>query len=288
MTQNLKLRMMTALVGAPVVLGLLFGFGVPGVALISVVVSLGMCWEFSNLVFVLPDRNRKRIFFLASAFLIHVLNFWLSVGVPSGFLALAPVVVFSTYFLFQVPALLKFRGAEALHDPDVVILLRQHFFELMAVVFGWVYCVWFPLLMVTLRQSEGGVHWLAFTLLAVWSADTFAYFSGSQFGKHRLFESVSPKKSWEGLAGGALGAVAVTQVYSYFFISNTSPLALGVMALTLAVVAAIGDLVESLFKRATDCKDSGSLLPGHGGFLDRFDGVVFALPVMMAFVWLLG
>lgn len=288
MTQNLKHRILTAVIGAPLILGLLFGTGVWGVSLVALVISLGMSWEFSNIVFRLTDRTQKRAIFLGYTFVVHAIHYWLGVGIPSELLIFLPLLLFSSIFLFQVPALLKFKGAEVLHQPQVVADLREHFFELMSVVFGSIYCVAIPLLMVTLRTSVWGVHALAFLLLAVWSADTFAYFSGLRFGKTRLFESVSPKKSWEGLVGGALGAVLVTQAYAYFFIPQVGWVTLTVMALALAVVGAIGDLVESLFKRATDCKDSGSLLPGHGGFLDRFDGVVFALPVMAAFVWLLN
>jgi phosphatidate cytidylyltransferase len=288
MSQNLKLRILTALVGAPLILGLLFGAGVEGVSLIAWVVSFGMWFEYSKMFFTLEDRNQKTLIMLAFTTVVHALHFWIGVGLNPAFLALGSFVLFSSVFLFQVPRLLHYRGSEELNSPEGVARLKQHLMELMAACFGVIYCTWFPLLMVDVRESSLGVHGLAFLFLAVWSSDSFAYFAGLKFGKNKMFASVSPKKSWEGLAGGALGALVVTQIYGYFLIPGVSAVSMAVMSLTLTVVSAIGDLVESLLKRATDCKDSGSLLPGHGGFLDRFDGVVFALPVMVLFLWMIA
>ncbi|MBS1959049.1 MAG: phosphatidate cytidylyltransferase [Bdellovibrionales bacterium] len=276
---------MTALVGGPLILGLLFGFGVEGVTLFAWVISLGMWFEFAKMFFNLPDKNEKTAIFLVFTTVIHWGHYWLTVGIHPAFLGLAPVFLFAAVFLFQVPRLLHYKGSAELNNPEGVARLKQHLFELMAACFGVVYCTWFPLLMVNIREADRGQHWLAFTLLTVWSADSFAYFAGVKFGKSKLFESVSPKKSWEGLIGGAIGAVVVTQIYSHFLIPGIARGTLIVMCLALTFASVVGDLVESLMKRATECKDSGSLLPGHGGFLDRFDGVIFALPVMYLFLW---
>ena len=103
-----------------------------------------------------------------------------------------------------------------------------------------------------------------------------------------LFETVSPKKTWEGAFGGSIGALFVAIVFAHFLLPSESLVVICVISLTVSVASILGDLCESLMKRAVNVKDSGSLLPGHGGFLDRFDGVVFALPVMYAFLSLLG
>lgn len=114
-------------------------------------------------------------------------------------------------------------------------------------------------------------------LFLIWANDTGAYLTGRQFGKHKLFERVSPKKTWEGFAGGVLICLGVAFAISHYFdaLSLTDWL---VLSLIVAVFGNIGDLVESRFKRSIDVKDSGKILPGHGGILDRFDGVLIAAP----------
>ncbi len=119
-----------------------------------------------------------------------------------------------------------------------------------------------------------GLIWI--TLIGTWSSDTFAYFSGYFFGKHKLCSAVSPKKTIEGFIGGVLGTVAtVTAVgVSIGFPAHC----MAILGLLLALAATLGDLVESAIKRYTGIKDSGNLIPGHGGVLDRFDSVMFTAP----------
>jgi len=114
-------------------------------------------------------------------------------------------------------------------------------------------------------------------LLGTWSSDTFAYFAGRALGKHK-FCSVSPKKTWEGVAAGFTGAVLVIFLLSINYLGLSSPLALAI-GLAVAFTAPVGDLVESILKRSFEIKDSGRLFPGHGGVLDRFDSLLFAVPV---------
>ena len=118
-------------------------------------------------------------------------------------------------------------------------------------------------------------------LLLVWTNDTMAYFVGSRLGRHKLFERISPKKTWEGTIGGGLCTILAAWGLSHVItdFSTAEWLALGAVA---AVFGTLGDLVESMLKRSMGVKDSGNLLPGHGGLLDRFDAFVFALP----FYWL--
>ncbi len=120
-------------------------------------------------------------------------------------------------------------------------------------------------------------------LLILWASDTGAYFAGVKFGKRKLFERVSPKKSWEGSAGGAVLAAAMAFVLSYYFkdISLNRWLA---FAGIIVVGGTYGDLIESMLKRSIDIKDSGSIIPGHGGFLDRFDGLLLAAPFIVCFL----
>lgn len=113
--------------------------------------------------------------------------------------------------------------------------------------------------------------------LLIWTNDTFAYFSGSLFGKKALFSRISPKKTWEGTIGGVLFTIIVGLILAW----TTNELSLTfwlVSALIIAPTAIFGDLLESLFKRSVNLKDSGSILPGHGGILDRFDALMFTVP----------
>ena len=120
-------------------------------------------------------------------------------------------------------------------------------------------------------------------LFILWATDSGAYIAGSLFGKRKLFERISPKKSWEGAAGGALLAFAFAYGFSIYFTSLT-PLQWAGIAAIIIVGGIYGDLVESLLKRSMEIKDSGSSLPGHGGFLDRFDGLFISAPFIVAFL----
>lgn len=120
-------------------------------------------------------------------------------------------------------------------------------------------------------------------LLILWASDTGAYFAGTKFGKTKLFERVSPKKSWEGFLGGAFSAIAVAFVLARYFhvIEDWKWL---VIAGIIIIAGTYGDLIESLFKRSIEIKDSGQILPGHGGFMDRFDGLLLSAPFITAFL----
>ncbi|MBT8219262.1 MAG: phosphatidate cytidylyltransferase [Bacteroidia bacterium] len=122
--------------------------------------------------------------------------------------------------------------------------------------------------------------------LFTWVTDSGAFFIGSWFGKHKLFERISPKKTIEGFIGGFVVAIIVGYLYSYISESLT-PFHWMTLAGTIAITASIGDLIESMLKRSHNIKDSGAWLPGHGGFLDRFDGFLFSLPFAYAVIHLL-
>jgi phosphatidate cytidylyltransferase len=128
--------------------------------------------------------------------------------------------------------------------------------------------------------------WVVFLLLAiVWLGDTAAFYVGSRIGRHKLAPDVSPKKSWEGAAAGFVVAVAAAMVWTLLRLSRLDWRVLAAAAVT-AVAAQIGDLVESMIKRGSGVKDSGSILPGHGGLLDRLDALLFAAPVLLFALWL--
>ena len=122
-------------------------------------------------------------------------------------------------------------------------------------------------------------------LLAQWSSDTGAYFIGKQWGKTKLFKSVSPNKTWEGAIGGVIFSLGSLYAWSIFFDQLNTMEWIG-LGLIVAVSGVFGDLVESLFKRTLSIKDSGAILKGHGGFLDRFDGLIIAIPFSVSYLLL--
>ncbi len=120
----------------------------------------------------------------------------------------------------------------------------------------------------------------------IWIYDTFAYLFGVSFGKHKLFERISPKKSWEGLIGGALVTFGISILFPFFFRILTWQNWL-IMSIIVVFASTMGDLVESMFKRALNQKDSGKIIPGHGGILDRFDSVYLASPAVYVYLQIL-
>lgn len=126
---------------------------------------------------------------------------------------------------------------------------------------------------------------LAF-LLMLWASDTGAYLFGVKFGKTKLFERHSPKKSWEGFFGGMFTSILVAFLISLQFTEMSVWIWVG-MAVLIVCFGTLGDLVESMLKRSLDAKDSGTFLPGHGGFLDRFDGLLISAPVVYTYLYLI-
>jgi phosphatidate cytidylyltransferase len=117
----------------------------------------------------------------------------------------------------------------------------------------------------------------------IWFSDTGAYLVGSTFGKHRLFERISPKKSWEGFFGGLILAIGVSIGLSYLFPVHLNPFQWVGFAITTVIFGTFGDLFESMIKRSLSIKDSGNIIPGHGGMLDRFDSSILAAPAIVIY-----
>lgn len=133
-------------------------------------------------------------------------------------------------------------------------------------------------------QGTQGPRLLLFALVIIWAADTVAYFVGRAIGKHPFAPNLSPKKTWEGAAGSFLGSLLVGFAFTRFL--NVSLPNLLAMAAVGNIAGQVGDLVESAYKRSAGIKDSGNLLPGHGGILDRIDALILAIPVVW-YYWIL-
>ena len=125
-----------------------------------------------------------------------------------------------------------------------------------------------------------GLAILGFALIVVWASDIGAYVFGRKYGKRKLWPVISPNKTWEGSIGGIICAIVCTTIYVLIVPTGRNQLLLIGLSIVLSVVGQIGDLVESAIKRFYGVKDSGKILPGHGGILDRFDSLLFVLPVV--------
>lgn len=190
-------------------------------------------------------------------------------------------------------------GAAGLAAATVVLLVLSLFRraplesvprQVAVVTFAWVYCGLLLATAVGLRERFGA-GWVILAYVVTWANDTFAYFAGHAFGRHKLLERVSPKKTWEGFAGGAagslLGALA-TRALLPDLGAALGPWGAVAVAAGGAVLGPLGDLAESMVKRGAGVKDSGTLIPGHGGLLDRIDALLFVAPWVYVFAALLA
>jgi len=150
---------------------------------------------------------------------------------------------------------------------------------------GTIYLGWLGSHFVALRMLPDGLWWLALALLSTWITDSGAYFVGRRWGRRKLAPSLSPKKTWEGAVGGWIIGVALTPLVAWGM--GLSPLHGVAVGVLVATVAPLGDLAESMFKRQVGAKDSSTLIPGHGGMLDRIDSLLFVVPVVFYYVALI-
>ncbi|MGE5123506.1 MAG: phosphatidate cytidylyltransferase [Acidobacteriaceae bacterium] len=160
---------------------------------------------------------------------------------------------------------------------------------------GMLYIGWFGAYFISLRNLPEGKWWILVVLPAVWFADSGAYFIGKRFGRHLLSPRLSPKKTWEGYLGGILVGVALTALFAFLWRSGAgpdssiTPLRGALVGLVMGVFPTLGDLGESMIKRQMGVKDSGNILPGHGGAFDRVDSWLWAVVIgYYMIVWLWG
>ena len=131
-----------------------------------------------------------------------------------------------------------------------------------------------------ISNLQNGKRWALFLIVTVWAGDIFAFSSGTLFGKHKLYPKISPKKSYEGLIGGILGSVLIALGFSALFLPRLARGPCVLLAIGIGVLGQVGDFTESMLKRSASVKDSGRLIPGHGGMLDRIDSFLFSSPFL--------
>lgn len=151
-----------------------------------------------------------------------------------------------------------------------------------------------PCSLINLIATPDQIHWVFALFILIWLSDTGAYLVGCTLGKHKLFERISPKKSWEGFFGGCAFAIGGSMLLWHLFTTvwpigaNTTWWQWLIFAILIIIFGTYGDLSESLLKRAANIKDSGNILPGHGGILDRFDSLLLCIPVVYIYLEILN
>jgi phosphatidate cytidylyltransferase len=257
----LKQRVLTAVAMAVVVLGVMLGLPpMATVWLLTLLVLVG-AWEWA--AFLGKGGVASRAAFTIVIALLLAGSLWLSNGSP-GFVRGMMTVALAWWFA----AFLWLCLAPARVTPVTAAL---------AGVLSLVPC-WLALVHVTLTTQSA--RWVLFTLGLVWAADTGAFFAGRWLGRVPLAPRVSPKKTWEGVLGGLLASGVFAWICAtWLFSVDVWPFV--VTCIAVAAISIVGDLTESMLKRASGLKDSGTLFPGHGGMLDRIDSVTAAAPALV-------
>jgi phosphatidate cytidylyltransferase len=259
----LRLRIITALLLAPFVLAAIFFLPEKGMAVVlSILVAAG-AWEWS--AFAGLTRSSAKIGYVV-AVLVGIAAVWFA-----GPSSQAQIVLYAAmvWWLAALCWVLIWPGAVSSASAAVAGLL-----------------VLIPAWLALLRLHAHDPRLMLFLLLLVVAADVGAYFAGRRFGRNKLAPRVSPGKTWEGVGGGIIGATIVAIIGALWL---HMPFLIFIGLCVLVVVASIvGDLTESLFKRHAGLKDSGTLLPGHGGVLDRVDSITAAAPVFLVGLQTLG
>ena len=259
-------RIITALVGIPAILAAIHFGGIIYMAFIGCVILLCL-YEYS-LVLIAGKKPVNTISLM-------IFGLLLAVAAILGRTSIEGLTLTNHFYPFIIS----------------VVLAGVLFFEVVTPKRSWervsntflgVFLIpWSLAHMINLRDIvQYGEYLTLFMIITVWISDTGAYFSGRFFGKHKLNKEVSPKKTWEGAIGGTLLAVGGALLMRHLFLSSFFSVKQAIwMGLLIAVIGQVSDLAESILKRSTGVKDSSNLLPGHGGFLDRFDSYLLLAPI---------
>lgn len=263
MTNTFITRTISAFGALAVIFALYYFLQLDGLKILCYIAVL--IGGFELIQILLPkesSKTHKALFYIVLLLIFHL---------AANYAAFAVVAFPVLVILFLVLSLLFHSGFAELTN-----LLKYQ----TSSVLGFVYLGLLPACAYRLLILNNGLIWFLVLLAVVFTGDIGAYLVGVFFGKHKINPRISPKKSWEGSAGGLAGSALAGFVCSYF-LPDIQISALIATALCAGFVAQFGDFFESLMKRIADVKDSGKIMPGHGGVLDRIDGVLFASPVLL-------
>ena len=285
-------RIATAVVLIPIVLVLILRAPVWILAIVAGAVALVTIHEFLKLTESYGVKPLRTLTYIFAAIFFALLAF--NFGNEKPLLSTAVFVYCLGFAAAIAPFIFLTR---AMRDES----LSTGYPAAAASVFAFTYIALPMGMLVQLRQQWAGAFYLLYLLLVVWAGDIFAYFIGKSIGRHLMSPRISPKKTWEGAAASVIASVAVGWLLFHYSLPISSALLnvgliqrrdglfglerpdmgpIIVLTIVLNVAAQLGDLVESLIKRGANVKDSGGILPGHGGMLDRIDALLFAAPVL--------
>jgi phosphatidate cytidylyltransferase len=260
-------RWITGLLLLPALIGLIVAGAMPLTLFVALACAIAQ-FEYLGIVGGRGGGTRTEplpLLLLVTAPVIVISAYWAEPGLVAAALGF-------NFILVAILATLSFAVGRVI---AVDSLARQ--------VFGTVYIALPLAMIVLLRQGPDGAAWVFWLLLMTFGGDIGAFYAGTYAGKHKLCPAVSPKKTIEGAAGGLTSSVLIGTVFKALFLPHLPWDGCLALFLAIAVIAPLGDLFESMLKRMGNIKDSGVILPGHGGMLDRIDALLFAAPVAYLF-----
>lgn len=263
----MKQRIITGIVAGAGFLGMIYLGGIPFALLIVLLALIGMR--------ELLKMKRIPIFSLRSGigFLFVLLLVLPAAWLEAGFGEIDRLEIFLLLIVAMLALTVLTKNKFTFDEAGFTILASVY------VGFGFYYFIF-------ARFLDNGMELIFFILLLVWSTDSGAYFAGRSLGKHKLWPEISPKKTIEGSIGGIVLAFIVGLIYNTYIPVFENIITTVLCILVVSVAGQLGDLVESAFKRHYEVKDSGHVLPGHGGILDRFDSLIFVMPILYLFGFL--
>lgn len=277
MKSNFIQRAVTGLIFVAVLVGCILGGGIPFTILFALISALTI-YEFGSIVNRSGEiQMNKRITVLAGVFLFLCFSY---TGVVPGSYEIFIPYLFLLMYLFISELYMKRKNP-----------IHNWAFAMMSQLYIALPFALLNILAYHTNEAEAVSQYSFILPLSIfifnWVNDSGAYCTGMLFGKHRLFERISPKKSWEGSIGGAVFSIAAAIALACFFPILTTAQWIG-LGLTVVVFGTWGDLTESLIKRTLGIKDSGNILPGHGGMLDRFDSTLMAVPAAVVYLYVIS
>jgi phosphatidate cytidylyltransferase len=255
--------------------------GIIGTAFLVFLLTIDMRWPFYIFLFIAALVGLNEFFNITTKNLPRVLKF-------SGFLLtlflfliiiikqilLLPVIIFLLAAVPLIFYMLSYGSSEKKWAKE----------DVEKSVFGPIYiCLPIAMLILIDMHPKGNI-WIFFLLAVIFANDTGAFYAGKTLGRHKLYKEVSPNKTWEGAFGGLILGLIISAIFLKISRVHALDINIFLLVFVMSVASQSGDLVESMIKRIYGVKDSGSILPGHGGILDRIDGLLFSIPVLYAYL----
>ena len=276
MTDKVQNLITRAITGALFVTIMVVGFFNPRamVALFAFITGMAV-WEYTGLVNQRENIKVNRFISTIAGVYFFIAVAAFRIGIATNFVIFVPYLLTVVYLFISE---LYLKQKDPVNDWAYTMLGQMY--------------IALPLSMINILGFEVSANGntISYNMLIplcvfifLWLNDTGAYCSGSLFGKHKLFPRISPAKSWEGSIGGFVASMLVAAILSYYF-KDLASWQWYICGAIIVVAGTYGDLVESLFKRSIQIKDSASTIPGHGGFLDRFDGLLLSIPFILTFL----